>query len=138
MLDFVPEGASWPVSIRHGDTLCCLVWQPDVGTGLDGTVRLPLGSTASGDRRHELTVADFRKGDVARWAAERERRAELEQRAVELLADELLRPIDVWIEMMRDAEAPAPARLQAADRIMERILTGSVKGCWFRRRNVVR
>lgn len=63
-----------------------------------------------GDRRHNLTLADARKGGVARWAAEHERRAELEQRAVELLADELLRAIEVWIEVMRDEEPPPSAR----------------------------
>jgi hypothetical protein len=38
------------------------------------------------------------------------------------VADELLRAIEVWIEVMRDEKAPAAARLQAADRIVERIL----------------
>ena len=59
---------------------------------------------------------------MARWAAERERRAELERQAAEMLADELLQAINVWIEVMRNDEAPASARLQAADRIVEHIL----------------
>src|SRR5262245_44513817 len=64
----------------------------------------------------------FPQGSLARCAAERERRAELEQRAVELLADEVLESIRVWIEVRDDLEALRSARLAAADRIIERIL----------------
>jgi hypothetical protein len=39
-----------------------------------------------------------------------------------MLADELLESIRVWIEVRDDLEAPASARLAAADRIIERIL----------------
>jgi hypothetical protein len=74
-------------------------------TSAGGTGRAPSRLDRFGERRHELTAADSRKGGVARWAAERERRDELEQRAVELLAAERLHAIDVWIQVMRDEEA---------------------------------
>jgi hypothetical protein len=35
---------------------------------------------------------------------------------------QLLPAVDVWIEVMRDEEAPASARPQAVDRIVERLL----------------
>jgi hypothetical protein len=55
-------------------------------------------------------------------ASTRARRAELERQAAKLLAGELWRSLEVWVEIMRNTEAPAAARLQAADRIDERIL----------------
>jgi hypothetical protein len=66
----------------------------------DGTERASSRLDRFGDRRHELTSADSRKGAVARWAAERERRAELERQAVEKLADELLDALDTYLEVM--------------------------------------
>jgi hypothetical protein len=94
----------------------------DVVAGCSG--HTPAGEN-SGDTYcdcYRKTAADSRKGGVSRWVAERERRAELERQAVEKLADELLASIDTWLTVRDDHAAPASARLQAAERIVERIL----------------
>jgi hypothetical protein len=54
--------------------------------------------------------------------AERERCAELERQAVERLESELLKSIETWLTVRDDREAPAAARLAAADRVVERLL----------------
>jgi hypothetical protein len=95
---------------------------PAAGAGIQ---RLrPLGAVRLdrfGDRRHGLTVADSRKGGVAHWAAHREREARLEHEGAEMLAEELLASIRVWIEVRDDLEAPPSVRLAAADRTIERL-----------------
>jgi hypothetical protein len=54
-----------------------------------------------------------------------------------MLANELVASIDTWVTVRDDEEAPASARLQAADRIVERIL-GRVRNCWSGTWNVAR
>jgi hypothetical protein len=94
----------------------------NAGSGPDGTGTASSRLDRFGDRRHELTAADSRNGGLARWEVERERRAELERQAVEKLESRLLDALDTYLEVMDNQGAPDAARLQAADRIVERLI----------------
>ena len=72
-----------------------------------------------------LTPFDSARGTAAitkRWEKERERRADLERQAAQLFVDELLSSIRTYVDLRDDADAPEAVRLQAADRIVERML----------------
>jgi hypothetical protein len=90
--------------------------------GADGATIAASRLDRFGDRRHDLTAAESRKGGVARWEAEKAKRAELERQAVEKLEGRLLDALDTYLEVTDNKGAPDQARLAAADRIVERLI----------------
>lgn len=75
-----------------------------------------------GGPAHVLTMEERRRGGRNVWAKKRLDEQRLRREAVELIAGELLDSLRTYLQVRDDPEAPAQARIQAADRIVERIL----------------